>query len=111
VINCTGPRRDLRRSGVPLIADLQTRGLATADALGLGLETEDAALVNARGKPSDRLFALGALTCPSWWEITAVPEIAIQVDRLAARLARAEGKGPSNTPPAATDFLNLGAGI
>jgi uncharacterized NAD(P)/FAD-binding protein YdhS len=110
VINCTGPQRDLGRTGLPLLADLRDRGLALPDALGLGLETRDGALLDRQGVGSDRLFALGALTCPSWWEITAVPEIKVQVDRLVARLADEEaGSGPA--PLDASDFLDLGAGI
>ena len=61
-------------------------------------------------RPSARLFALGALTCPSWWEIVAVPEIAVQVDRLAAKLAR-EGDVTQDHPLAPEHFLDLGAGI
>jgi uncharacterized NAD(P)/FAD-binding protein YdhS len=110
VVNCTGPRRDIALSGIPLIADLREQGLATPDALGLGLETEDGALLDSARRPSARLFALGALTCPSWWEIVAVPEIAVQVDRLAAKLANGEAT-PDSHPLAPEDFLDLGAGI
>jgi uncharacterized NAD(P)/FAD-binding protein YdhS len=110
VINCTGPQRDLRRSGVPLLADLRERGLAQPDTLGLGLETRDGALLDRHGAVSDRIFALGALTCPSWWEITAVPEIKVQVDRLVARLAD-DAAAPGRAPLDASHFLDLGAGI
>jgi uncharacterized NAD(P)/FAD-binding protein YdhS len=110
VINCTGPQRDLGRSGIPLLADLLGRGLALPDALGLGLETRDGALLDRQGAASSRFFALGALTCPSWWEITAVPEINVQVDRLVARLADEEA-GQGAAPLEASDFLDLGAGI
>jgi uncharacterized NAD(P)/FAD-binding protein YdhS len=111
VINCTGPRRDLDRCGIPLLAGLREAGLATPDALGLGLETDDCALIDRARRPSDRLFALGALTCPSWWEIVAVPEISLQVERLVARLSDAIDPGPRDHPLAAEDFLDLGAGI
>jgi uncharacterized NAD(P)/FAD-binding protein YdhS len=110
VVNCTGPRRDADLAGGPLLADLRARGLAMGDGLGLGLETEDSALVDRTGRPSSRLFALGALTCPSWWEIVAVPEIAVQTERLARRLARGEAD-LADHPLAAEDFLDLGAGI
>ena len=52
------------------------------------------------------LYALGALTCPQWWEITAVPEITVQVDRLVGQLAN-----PAAAHLSAGDFLDLGAGI
>jgi uncharacterized NAD(P)/FAD-binding protein YdhS len=111
VINCTGPRRDIALSGIPLIADLREQGLATPDPLGLGLETDDCALIEASRRPSARLFALGALTCPTWWEIVAVPEISVQVDRLVAKLARKGDMAPEDHPLAPEDFLDLGAGI
>jgi len=110
MINCTGPQRDLAETGLPLLADLRDQGLATPDVLGLGLETDDGALLDHRRRPSERLFALGALTCPSWWEITAVPEIAVQVDRLVAKIAADQADAEAH-PLAAEDFLDLGAGI
>ncbi len=111
VVNCTGPRRDLAQSGIPLLAELRETGAATPDALGLGLETEDCALIDRARRPSDRLFALGPLTSPSWWEIVAVPEISVQVDRLVARLAAPHRPDGADHPLAAEDFLDLGAGI
>ena len=111
VINCTGPRRDLGRLATPLLADLRERGLATPDVLGLGLETENGALLDAVRRPSDWLFALGTLTCPSWWEITAVPEINVQIDNLVGELAQAGVPRPSHRLLSPEDFLDLGAGI
>jgi uncharacterized NAD(P)/FAD-binding protein YdhS len=111
VINCTGPRRDLGSIGTPLIAELRTRGLMRPDALGLGLETDDGALLGADGRPSDWLFAVGPLTCPAWWEIVAVPEITVQVDALAAALSDPDFGGPARRPLTSGEFLDLGAGI
>lgn len=107
VANCTGPGGDFDRIAIPLIADLRARKLAVADPLGVGLETNDCAVRDASGNPSSWLFALGPLTRPAWWEITAVPEINIQVDRLVAQLTSA-APGPSLTP---ADFLGMGEGI
>ncbi|MEG3151819.1 FAD/NAD(P)-binding protein [Sphingomonas sp. ZT3P38] len=106
VVNCTGPRRDAGAIAIPLLADLRDQGLALPDALGLGLETENCALLDIDRRESTWLFALGALTCPQWWEITAVPEIAVQVDRLVGQLAN-----PAAAHLSAGDFLDLGAGI
>ncbi len=112
VINCTGPASDLERLVLPLIDQLKVRGWAVPDALGLGLETDDCALLQADGVPSDWLYALGPVTRPAWWEITATPEIAVQVGRLVARLAgvdiAAQAAGPRLTAEA---FVDLGAGI
>ena len=35
------------------------------------------------GQPHLSLFALGALTRPQWWEITAIPEISRQAHAVA----------------------------
>jgi uncharacterized NAD(P)/FAD-binding protein YdhS len=107
VVNCTGPGGDFDRIAIPLIADLRQRRLAMADPLGVGLETNDCAVRDASGKPSSWLFALGPLTRPAWWEITAVPEINLQVDRLVAQLTGA-APAPGLTP---ADFLGMGEGI
>jgi uncharacterized NAD(P)/FAD-binding protein YdhS len=108
VVNCTGPSGDLSRIATPLIADLRRRGAIVPDALGLGLETDDCALRDSAGRISTWLYALGPLTRPAWWEITAVPEIAVQVDRLVEELATAR---PATRPALAEAFVDLGAGI
>ncbi|HEY2069951.1 MAG TPA: FAD/NAD(P)-binding protein [Rhizomicrobium sp.] len=107
VVNCTGPSGDLSRIAIPLIADLRRRGNLVPDALGLGLETDDCAVLDSMGRPSTWLYALGPLTRPAWWEITAVPEIAVQVDRLVEALTAA----PATRPVLAEAFVDLGAGI
>lgn len=107
IINCTGPRSDLQGLEVPLFADLARKGLIAPDALGLGLETDDCAVLGARGEASTWLYALGPLTRPAWWEITAVPEITVQVDGLVHTLAQ----DAPDAPTLAAAFLDLGAGI
>ncbi|HEY1633058.1 MAG TPA: FAD/NAD(P)-binding protein [Rhizomicrobium sp.] len=109
VINCTGPSGDLARIAIPLIADLKRRGYLVPDPLGLGLETEDCAARDSTGRASTWLYALGPLTRPAWWEITAVPEIAVQVDRLVRALT--EPKQDMARPVLAEAFVDLGAGI
>jgi uncharacterized NAD(P)/FAD-binding protein YdhS len=53
------------------------------------------------------LFALGPLTRPAWWEITAVPEINLQIERLVAQLSN-----PVNAPRLTVgDFMDMGGGI
>ena len=108
LINCTGPRTDFASVGIPLFASLRRRGLVQPDELGLGIETEDCAVCGRDGRPSSWLFALGPLTRPAWWEITAVPEIAAQVDHLVALLVHA---ADIDHPSLARSFIDLGAGI
>lgn len=108
IVNCTGPAIDLRQAKQPLLRNLLQQGLIRSDPLGLGLESDDCALIDAQGNPSDWLFALGSLTRPAWWEITAVPEIRAQVDRLVGRF---HAGGRDGWRPLATVFLDMGAGI
>lgn len=108
VINCTGPGGRFDRTALPLICDLRTKGLAKADPLGLGFDTHDGAVVEASGAVSTRLYALGPLAKAAWWEITAVPEITIQIDDLARRLAN---RSTPSRPLSATTFMDMGAGI
>ncbi|MFT4074422.1 MAG: FAD/NAD(P)-binding protein [Asticcacaulis sp.] len=89
VINCTGPRTDFATVGTPLFADLRRQGLIRPDELGLGLETDDVRVINANGTASNSLFAIGNLTRPAAWEVTAVPEIAAQVSRLVTIITQA----------------------
>src|SRR5262249_44509937 len=107
VVNCTGPGAEFDKIAVPLIADLREKRLARPDPLGVGLETDDCAVLDAAGRPSSWLFSLGTRTRPGWWEITAVPEINIQIDRLVALLVSEE------RPPRLTtaDFMDIGEGI
>jgi uncharacterized NAD(P)/FAD-binding protein YdhS len=107
VINCTGPGGDFAKIAVPLIAELRERKLAVPDALGVGVETRDCAVVDGAGDASTWLFALGPLTRPAWWEITAVPEINLQIERLVAQLS---SPVTANRLTAA-DFLDMGGGI
>ncbi len=107
VVNCTGPGGDFAKIAIPLIAELRDRGLAVPDALGVGVETRDCAVIDAAGLPSSWLFALGPLTRPAWWEITAVPEINLQIERLVAQLS-----SPVTAHRlTAADFMDMGGGI
>lgn len=86
IVNCTGPDQDLARSGDPLIRNLLDQG-AGLDAVRLGFDVDAAGQVRrARGPAWRGLYALGSLTRGTFFEITAVPEIRDQADRLAAHL-------------------------
>jgi uncharacterized NAD(P)/FAD-binding protein YdhS len=89
IINCSGMHTDPTRPDNPLVQSLISQGLARADPLGIGLDiAPDLALVSSDGTPSDRIFALGPITRATFWESTAVPDIRLQCQRLASRLAR-----------------------
>lgn len=114
IVNCTGPNMSIGRTGEPIILSLIRQNLLKEDPLGLGLETDDCAVIDGYGWPSKWLFALGPLTRPSLWEVTAVPEIRVQVERLALRLAgtaQAASLVPRPRHALASAFADLGAGI
>jgi uncharacterized NAD(P)/FAD-binding protein YdhS len=88
VVNCAGPRADYDRIQEPLIRDLLRDGVVRPDPLRLGLDvTGNCALLNREGAISRRLFAVGPVTKGTFWEMTAVPDIRRQTEKLAAYLA------------------------
>ena len=87
-VNCTGPEGAIARIEDPLIRQMLASGLAQANALGLGLEVDEASrLVGADGVAGPYLFAVGPLTKGAFWEIVAVPDIRGQVRDVARSLA------------------------
>jgi uncharacterized NAD(P)/FAD-binding protein YdhS len=64
-------------------------------------------VLTARGEASTWLYAVGPLTRPAWWEITAVPEITAQVDGLVHALTQ----DVDHAPALADVFVDMGAGI
>ncbi len=89
VVNATGPAWDCRLADNPLLRQLLADGVAAPGPVGLGLATAgDGALIDGDGRPSERLFTLGALRRGELWETIAVPELRTQAAELAARLTR-----------------------
>jgi len=89
VINCSGAGTDLRRQAPPLLAGLLAAGLARPDELGLGLDvSEDGALLDADGEPSERLFAIGALRKGVEWEAIGITEIRDHSGAVARKIIR-----------------------
>jgi uncharacterized NAD(P)/FAD-binding protein YdhS len=87
VVNCTGPDADVRRVDEPLWSRLLERGIARADALGMGVvTTPEGALIGSSGQASPCLFLVGPLRKAQLWESTAVPELRVQASNLARTL-------------------------
>jgi uncharacterized NAD(P)/FAD-binding protein YdhS len=87
VIDCRGHSSDAQSTGNPLLRALFSDGRLRPDPLRLAVDvTGDCATVDAQGKASRRVFAVGPATVGAFWEIVAVPDIRLQVERLAARL-------------------------
>jgi uncharacterized NAD(P)/FAD-binding protein YdhS len=99
VINCAGPGADYDRIQEPLIRDLLADGVVRPDPLRLGLDvTGNCALLNRQGAISRRLFAVGPVTKGTFWEITAVPDIRRQTEKLAEYLAGLIKTAPPRPP-------------
>jgi uncharacterized NAD(P)/FAD-binding protein YdhS len=87
IVSCRGLTSDPRRSSNPLVAQLVADGYARADPLGIGLDVDnDCALVDASGRASERIFAVGPMSQAAFWESIAVPDIRLQAASLARRL-------------------------
>ncbi|MDY0883333.1 FAD/NAD(P)-binding protein [Dongia soli] len=87
VIDCSGLQSDLAKIDGPLIRQLLDAGHIRADALRLGIDIADGgAAINTAGERHADLFAIGPMTKGASWEITAVPDIRLACEELAARL-------------------------
>jgi uncharacterized NAD(P)/FAD-binding protein YdhS len=92
VIECRGQNADVGATRNPLLANLISRGAIRPDAFRLGIDVAaDCAVLDARGAPSPRIFAVGPITVGAFWEIVAVPDIREQAQALATRLAGPAG--------------------
>jgi uncharacterized NAD(P)/FAD-binding protein YdhS len=84
VINCSGPQTHPGRLSDPLIGQLIGAGLARPDAYGLGMDaTTQGALIDRDGRPSSQLFGIGPIVRGAYWEISSVPDIRTQAERVA----------------------------
>lgn len=83
VINCTG----MERAGIGhsrLLETMRDDGVLLLDSFGLGVEVdEQSRLLRKDGESWPGLFAAGALTAGRFWEITAVPDIRVQAQKIA----------------------------
>lgn len=90
MINCTGPQGDLSRSSDPLVKHMLQAGRIRPDALRLGLDIDrEGHVLDAGGRASEHILAIGPMTRGDLWEVVAVPDIRIQVSALARRLVNA----------------------
>lgn len=88
LIDCTGPGHDAARD--PLTGPLIAAGRARLDPLRLGLDLDAyGRVLDARGRPDDRLYVLGPPARAAFWETIAVPDIRKRIETLAERLTPA----------------------
>jgi len=91
VVNCTGPSGE-RTGGSRLLTSLIDSGLARADAIGMGVDTDiDGHLVGGDGTVTGHFHVVGSGRRGGLLETTAVPEIRCQAERLAKRLTAQPG--------------------
>jgi len=87
LINCTGPQSDYSKINNPLLKDVLHQGLARKDSLSMGFDTtKEGQLINADGKMEQGLYTIGPPMKGILWEITAVPEIKMQAEKMAASI-------------------------
>lgn len=90
IVDCRGVSPAPLKIVNPALHSLVDHGLARLDPLAIGLDVTDAcAIVDKAGVPSERLFAVGALTRAAFWEIIAIPDIRTQCVELASRIISA----------------------
>lgn len=88
IYDCTGIVKDVSKGSLQVIRSLIDQGFARPDPLRIGLNvTTNCAVIDANGKVSDRLFAVGPLTRGTFFEIDAVPDIRTQCAWLARQIA------------------------
>jgi uncharacterized NAD(P)/FAD-binding protein YdhS len=86
IVNGAGPSDSPFRAGSPLYGSLRACGLARPHPLGLGIDTgPGGAVLDADGRPSEALYAIGWLRRGELWESIAIPELRDQAAALAAR--------------------------
>jgi uncharacterized NAD(P)/FAD-binding protein YdhS len=91
VVDCTGSDPRLERTADPLLRHLLHAGWASSDSVGLGLRTgPDGRMIGADGRATTRLFYLGPMLRADHWEATAVGELLVRAEQLAATLSKLE---------------------
>lgn len=87
VVNCSGPNSDVTSVDNRLVQNLLARELIRPDPLHLGLDCSPCFhVIGKHGETMRGLFAMGPLLRGLWYESTAVPEITVHADAIAAEL-------------------------
>jgi uncharacterized NAD(P)/FAD-binding protein YdhS len=87
VVNATGPQTRFSRTRSVLLQRLMQRGLIAADEMDMGLRVNARHVaLDAGGRESERILAVGPLLRGTYWETIAVPELRGQTKRTAETL-------------------------
>jgi uncharacterized NAD(P)/FAD-binding protein YdhS len=88
LVNCTG----MERAGIahsPLLQSMKSENLVSLDPHGLGLVVDNSSnIIDGNGNCLAGVYAVGGLTAGRFWEITAVPDIRVQVAAIAKIIAQ-----------------------
>ncbi|MGA8535447.1 MAG: FAD/NAD(P)-binding protein [Candidatus Tumulicola sp.] len=86
IVNCTGPGRSRRLLADPLLAGLLQNGIASPEQLGYGIGVDgDLGVVGADGRSVRGLWVSGPLARGARFEATAVPELRVMAQLVAAK--------------------------
>lgn len=104
LINCIGPQDDPERSQEPLLRQLVSSGLVRRGSNRLGIDvTTDGEVRDAEGRADPHLLAIGPTSRTALWEIIAVPDIRVQAQAMARRIARQAIPPPLEEPASQVD--------
>jgi len=88
IINCSGPQTNITCSNNELLKNMAQTGMITPGPFDLGINThpEDCSVIKASGERLANLFVIGSNLKGMLWESTAVPELRVQAQKLAAHI-------------------------
>lgn len=101
VVDCTGPAPLSAHSGtgVELLKQMMRDGIVRPNNLNLGLDVNDLGeVITDDGSAAAGLVVVGPLRLGSTWETTAIPEIRVQAQQVAAQLLSRHRGNASNKP-------------
>src|SRR5690606_30861026 len=92
IVNASGVETSIELRPGRLLQALRGRGLAIPGRHGLGLAgSDDGRVLDSRGRPIPRLFAIGALRIGGRWESIAIPERREQAREIASAIRAGPG--------------------
>jgi uncharacterized NAD(P)/FAD-binding protein YdhS len=102
IINCTGPESNPGFSSNELLRNLYKNGLICPDDLEMGIhaDPENGCAITVDGTCKPNLFVIGGNLKGVLWESTAVPELRVQAQKLAAHLVEKCNNRASTAPVA-----------
>jgi uncharacterized NAD(P)/FAD-binding protein YdhS len=98
IINCSGHPTNVETSDNPLLLDLLTAGFLKPDATGLGIEIgPHYQVITRENKINNGLWYIGPMLKSKYWEATAVPELRLHAQALAAFILEHSAARPRDT--------------